>query len=146
MLKKIFLILLILGILGFVDAAYLTVQHYEGASLACSVFSGCDRVTSSAYATWGGVPVALVGMLYYAAIAITAGLAVWKNEKYFFYAPIIGAFGFFASLWFVYLQVFVLGAFCSYCLVSALITFILFGMSLKALSKFGFDILLTRKR
>ncbi len=131
--KKILLILLILGIVGFADAAYLTATHYGGTSLVCSVFNGCDKVTSSVYAAWGGIPVALVGMFYYAAIVIVAGLAVWKDKKYVLWIVGVSALGLFASIWFVYLQAFVLHAFCTYCLISAAVTFTIFVMSVKAL-------------
>ncbi len=131
MTKKLFFIFLIFGIVGLGDASYLTIQHYAGTSLVCSVFNGCDRVTSSVYATWGSIPVALVGIVYYAGILVTAALAFWKSKKYLLFTMGITTLGFLGSLWFVYLQFFVLNALCTYCLLSALITFVLFGMSVK---------------
>lgn len=55
--KKILFLLGVLGIAGLADALYLMVNHYAAASLSCSVFSGCDEVTSSVYSIWGSVPV-----------------------------------------------------------------------------------------
>ena len=120
----------ILGIAGFLDAIYLTVSHYSTASLSCSVFNGCDKVTSSIYSMWGSVPVAIVGAVYYALILFLVALAVWKDAKYFLFATGATIFGFFASLWFVYLQFFVLDALCTYCLISASTSFVLFGVSI----------------
>lgn len=50
---------LILGFLGFLDATYLTVKHYLGTPINCSIFEGCEKVTTSQYATVGGVPVSV---------------------------------------------------------------------------------------
>ncbi len=128
--KRTFFLFGVLGIAGFADALYLTVNHYAAASLSCSIFSGCDKVTSSIYSMWGNVPVAVVGAVYYALILFLTVLAMWKDTKYFLFAVGATMFGFFASLWFVYLQFFVLNALCTYCLISAAISFVLFGASM----------------
>jgi uncharacterized membrane protein len=44
-----------------------------------------------------------------------------------FLIPIVGAM-FLATLWFLYVQAFVLHAYCRYCLFSAAITFLLAGL------------------
>ncbi len=128
--KRILFLFGILGIAGLLDALYLTASHYATASLSCSVFNGCDAVTSSSYSMWGNVPVAVMGVVYYALILFLTALAIWKDKRYFLFAAGATIFGFFASLWFVYLQFFVLRALCTYCLASAAVSFILFGVSI----------------
>ena len=56
--------------LGLAIAAYLTVVHYAHTSPICST-GGCEQVQRSSYAKLGGVPVALLGLLAYAAIIAT---------------------------------------------------------------------------
>jgi uncharacterized membrane protein len=57
--------------IGLAIAAYLTVVHYAHTSPICST-GGCEQVQRSSYAKLGGVPVALLGLLAYAAIIATA--------------------------------------------------------------------------
>jgi uncharacterized membrane protein len=54
-------------------AAYLTVVHYAHSSPICTT-GGCEKVQHSSYATLAGVPVALLGLFAYLAIAGTAAL------------------------------------------------------------------------
>jgi uncharacterized membrane protein len=56
--------------IGLAIAAYLTVVHYAHTSPICST-GGCEQVQRSSYAKLGGVPVALLGLLAYAAIIAT---------------------------------------------------------------------------
>jgi uncharacterized membrane protein len=57
--------LIVVSFLGFLDATYLAAKHYLGAPIACSIFEGCEKVTTSQYAAVFNIPVALLGALYY---------------------------------------------------------------------------------
>ncbi len=116
-----------LSFLGFLDASYLTFEHYTGAPLPCAIFTGCATVTTSQYAAIGGIPVALLGALYYLAVLIFT-LAFLENDsrRSLAIAALITPFGFLASLWFVYLQLFIIKALCLYCVVSATTSTLLF--------------------
>jgi len=112
---------LILSFFGFADAAYLTAQHYVGFPLECSILDGCELVVTSAYAVVAGVPVALLGALYYGAIfLLTLAYLDTGREAIVQRIAQFTAVGFVASIYFVSLQVFVLGALCLYCMGSAL--------------------------
>ena len=120
---------MILAFIGFLDASYLTVMHYRVATLPCSLFGGgCDRVTASSYATVGNFPIALLGTIYYLLILILSFTFWLDNRKvgWFTLASHLTVIGFIATLWLFYLQAAVLKSFCTYCLLSALITAILF--------------------
>lgn len=118
--KWVIRIWLAFSFLGFLDATYLAVKHYTGGSINCSILNGCDKVTTSPYAVVLGVPVALAGTVYYLILFLLAVIYIDSRRERFFNLAIFAAFvGFFASLWFVYLQVFVLSALCLYCLFSA---------------------------
>ena len=108
---------------GLADAAYLTVEHLSGQSVRCMVVSGCDEVLQSSYATVaGGVPVSTVGLAAYFTVFSLATLAVFGYDGARKLLTPLVAVMFLATLWFLYLQAFVIRAFCTYCLVSATVT------------------------
>src|SRR5207253_4546476 len=86
------------------------------------------RVLGSAYAKVGGIPVALLGALAYFTVFTFATFAAFGYARArIFLIPIIGAM-FLATLWLLYVQAFVLHAYCRYCLFSAAIIFLLAGL------------------
>lgn len=120
--------------LGFLDATFLTVQHYNQDVLPCYIFQGCDKVTASKYSEISNVPVSLFGSAYYLFIfLVSIFYADTKNEKalrILFFFPIAG---FAASLWFLFLQLFVIKAICLYCVISIVSSTALFILGLWAL-------------
>ena len=114
----------VLAGIGFLDSLYLTVVHYENATPLCGPLVGCETVLSSPYATLiGGTPNALWGVLYYLALlALGVELYRAKDGAFLLGARIVAVLGALAHLYFVYLQAFVIGAWCPYCLLSALLT------------------------
>ena len=120
----------IFSFLGFLDAAYLTAEHYLGLPLPCSILQGCEQVTNSPYSVFIGVPVALFGAVYYLAIfiLITAYFDSGRAKILSFLAR-FSVLGFLASLYFLYLQLFVIGAVCIYFLGSLATSALLFILS-----------------
>lgn len=117
--KGVLTFLFVVAALGFADATYLTIEHYNNRIPPCTT-DGCEIVLTSVYATIAGVPVALLGAVYYLAILVL--LVTYldsKNEKFVRWALSLTVIGFLASLYLFYLQAFVIKAFCQYCLVSA---------------------------
>ncbi|MBV9926664.1 MAG: hypothetical protein JOZ96_16715 [Acidobacteria bacterium] len=113
----------LVALVGLADATYLTVEHLTGQSVRCMVVSGCDEVLQSSYATVAaGVPVAAVGALAYFAVFSLATLAAYGyGGARKLLTPLVAVM-FLATLWFLYLQAFVIRAFCTYCLISAAVT------------------------
>jgi uncharacterized membrane protein len=62
-----------LALLGGAVATYLTTVHYAHTSPICST-GGCEQVQHSSYATLGGVPVALLGLVAYLVVLATAAV------------------------------------------------------------------------
>lgn len=125
--NKLVVLLLVLALVGFIDSAYLTAEHYLGFGLTCSIVKGCEQVTTSQYSQYFGIPVALFGALYYFVLFLM--LVVYKDNKQagtWNYLKILVSLGFLMTLWLVYLQFFVISAICLYCMVSALTTTLLF--------------------
>jgi uncharacterized membrane protein len=116
-------VLALVALVGLADAAYLTVEHLSGNSVRCMIVSGCDEVLQSRYATVAGsVPVAAVGALaYFTVFSLTTLAAFGYEGARRLVAPLV-VLMFLATLWFFYLQAFVIHAFCVYCLLSAAVT------------------------
>jgi uncharacterized membrane protein len=64
------LAILVLAIVGAAIAAYLTYVHYADVAPICTT-GGCEKVQRSSYSKVAGVPVALLGLIAYATIALT---------------------------------------------------------------------------
>jgi uncharacterized membrane protein len=60
-----------LAVIGAAIAAYLTYVHFADVAPICTT-GGCEKVQRSSYAKIGGVPVALLGLVAYCAIGLTA--------------------------------------------------------------------------
>ena len=122
---------LLLGAIGFTDATYLAVKHFLGTPVPCSILKGCEQVTTSQYAAIFGVPVALLGAIYYLSIIIlTVAYLDSRNRKFLNLAARLTILGFLASIYFVYLQIFVIKAICLYCMGSAITSTLLFILGL----------------
>ncbi|MFH4233743.1 vitamin K epoxide reductase family protein, partial [Acinetobacter baumannii] len=75
------------------------------------------------------MPLAAIGAIAYFAVFSLATLAAFG---YAMARPLLGALVFAmlgVTLWLLYLQAFVLRAFCEYCLLSAAVTFTLSGLA-----------------
>jgi uncharacterized membrane protein len=101
---------------------------FTGETAACGGQTGCFEVLGSAYAKVAGIPVAAFGMLgYFTAFtfAIFAGFH-YARARMLFALTVCVLFA--STLWFLYVQAFILHAFCRYCLFSAAISFLLMGL------------------
>jgi uncharacterized membrane protein len=113
----------VLALIGIADAAYLSAIHYYQTDPGCSLITGCDAVLSSEFAVILGVPLAYGGLFYY--LLLLSGMLTYYQyelKKALQVTLLVNLMGFLFSLWLIYVQAFILVAFCQYCLVSAVIT------------------------
>ncbi|MDP3991514.1 MAG: vitamin K epoxide reductase family protein [Candidatus Colwellbacteria bacterium] len=130
-----------LSFIGFLDATYLTAKHYLGIPINCSFFTGCEEVTSSQYATILDIPVSLAGAGYYLLIfVLVIAYLDTKKERILYFISRLTPLGFIASLWFLYLQLFVIKAICLYCMISFTTSTLLFILGLILLQLEGKEI------
>jgi uncharacterized membrane protein len=123
--SKLFVIIACLALLGLGDSIYLTVQHLTGQSVRCTIVSGCSEVLSSSYSSFNGIPLALIGAVAYFTVFSLAVLAAFSYPFVRRMLLIVVGLMFLTTLWLLYLQAFVIGHFCQFCLLSALITSLL---------------------
>jgi uncharacterized membrane protein len=117
----------LVGFIGFLDSVYLTAKRFLGGPIPCFVFTGCDTVSQSPYALLFGVPLSVIGILYYLTVI---GIVLFyfesgRTELMKLFCA-LSAIGFVSSAYFIYLQAFVIKAFCFYCVLSAISSTVLF--------------------
>ena len=111
--------LLALAVLGALISAYLTWTHFAGLTPICTGSGeGCQTVQSSRYASILGIPVALLGLIAYGGLIFST--ALW-GQTGIYLGLLISLVGTLFSAYLTYLEIFVIGALCQWCLASAAI-------------------------
>jgi uncharacterized membrane protein len=115
----------VVSLIGLADSIYLTVEHISGRTVRCTIVQGCSTVLSSPYASYRGVPLALVGAVAYFTVFSLATLAAFEYKfAGKLLLPLLAAM-LLVSAWLIYLQAFVIEAWCQFCLLSAAVTLLL---------------------
>ncbi len=122
------------ALIGLADSIYLTIKHYTGEAVPCSIVEGCEKVLTSSYAEVSGVPLAALGAIAYFIAFSLAILAAFGNRLMWTLFSVQVFFMTIFTIWLFYLQASVIGAFCQFCLLSAATTLSLFFIAL--ISKF----------
>ena len=106
-----------LALVGLFISAYLTWVHYAGVAPVCVGGSGgCETVQASSYATILGFPVAALGLVGYSGLLLSA---VLRGEAGVYLGLLVALVGTLFSAYLTYLEVFVIGAICEWCVASA---------------------------
>ena len=113
------------SLLGLADSIYLTIQHVTGQSVRCTIIAGCSEVLSSSYASFGGIPLAMIGAAAYFSVFSLSTLAAFGYRSAGLLMGLVVGLMFVVTLWLIYLQAFVIGHFCQFCLFSAATTVLL---------------------
>lgn len=129
-------IFMLLSAFGFLDSIYLTFNHYTRSPFSCPLFGGCDQVLNSQYSEIFGIPTALFGAVFYGIVMVaTLYTYLSENTTPLRLAAQMTIVGLATSFVLVYIQLFVLGAICFYCMLSALTSTLLFVTGMHYLSK-----------
>ncbi len=124
----------VLAVIGLGVAGYLSYTGITRTEVVCGPFEGCDDVQNSPYAIlFGMIPVGVLGFLGYIAILAAwllqyYGPAKWKNLAAL---AIWGMawFGIVFSIYLTFLEPFVIGATCAWCITSAIVMTLIFWAS-----------------
>lgn len=109
--------------IGFGDSLYLTLSHYGESAVVCSLLDGCSVVLSSPWAFMLGIPLALLGAAYYGFILfLLIGYGISKQVLLKKILLAVSTIGLILSLWFLYVQIGIIGSICEYCLLSLVST------------------------
>ncbi len=120
----------VLAFLGFLVATYLTILHYKNALPPCAITKGCETVLTSKFATIFGIPIALLGSIFYTSV-IAICILFYHNSKKIYSRAIflIASAGIAVSILLFYIQLAIIKNFCQYCVLSEVINFSIFFLS-----------------
>lgn len=135
------LLIIILASGGFALAFYIYKSKLANKRISCPLDGHCESVIYSEYSKFFGIPLEILGMLYYSVVVAAYVLFI---SGYFPSIPVaslgvlgLTGFSFLFSLYLVFIQAFNLKQWCSWCLISAAICSFLLLASLMFL-RLGF--------
>ncbi|MBC8507871.1 MAG: hypothetical protein ISR58_14855 [Anaerolineales bacterium] len=116
----------LLSLVGLVVAGYLSYVEVTQSKAVCGPVGDCNTVQQSPFARLFGVlPIGLMGLMGYAAILIAWGLQYYGPERWRVSATQalwgFALFGTLFSIYLTFLEPFVIGATCAWCLSSAIV-------------------------
>jgi len=126
-------LLLVLALIGIVDASYDSYAIHAGQPLWCPPpIDGCNIVAGSPYARIVDVPLGYFGVVYYVYMFGLAALLAFDpfSRGLRLGVLLLAATGVAFSIYFMYIQFTFIHAFCIYCLISAVLTLLLFVAAL----------------
>ena len=114
-------VIYVFSILGILDTSYLIYHKIKGTDVACLFFpkAWCRKVQYSKQSKTLGIPNSYAGFAMYWTILALTYLAA-QGTVDFNLAKYVITFGFLFSMYFTFVQAFVLRAFCTWCGVSAI--------------------------
>lgn len=125
----------ILCVIGLGVAGYLAYVETTQMQAVCGPVGDCNTVQQSDYARLFGIlPIGILGMAGYILILLAWAIGRYANQRQAAYASLallgMTAFGVLFSIYLTFLEPFVIGATCAWCLISAIIMTALFWLSL----------------
>jgi uncharacterized membrane protein len=113
------------AVVGLGTSSYLHRKKRAKKKLVCPLHASCEKVIHSTHATTFGVPNELLGIAYYIILGLLYSLVL--ALPMFFATPLVFAViaamtlgGVFFSVYLIFIQIALLHAWCSWCLLSAL--------------------------
>ena len=109
-------ILAILDVVGLAIASYLATVELGGGVPYCGALHGCEQVALSEYSRINGIPVAVFGVIL--SLVLLSLAIAWTRTS--LYALLLAHYGLSLAgvvfeAYFLYVQVFVIGAVCVWC-------------------------------
>jgi len=127
----------VLGAAGLLISAYLVGTHYfaDEIPLACSTggIVDCEQVTNSAESMVGPMPVAVLGLVWFAVFLGILAIRSWLPElrsKALLAQVVWASVGLVTVFYLVYVELFLIGALCLWCTAIHAIVVVLFLMTL----------------
>lgn len=128
------IVISLLGACGFLVARHIRYHKKTGQTLVCPIKFDCNTVVNSDYSKFFGIPVEILGMIYY-------GLIFFTYLSFIFLANIVpdvlvglmiivSHIALLFSLYLLFVQIFVLKKLCSWCIVSAVISTCIFILTI----------------
>ena len=120
-----------MALAGTAVSLYLTIAHYGDPDLLVCSDTGtvnCGAVTSSEASLLFGIPVALLGLLWFLAVTVLCLPIAWRAANRLVHQArglaLVAGMGF--VLWLIYAELIIVGAICLWCTVAHVLAFGLF--------------------
>ena len=136
--KRLRQITIALTIIGLLVSIYMTIYKLTNNESMCIGSSGCSEVNASRYSEINGIPVAVLGVVGYAAILALLFLEqrpgfIQENASLLFFG--ISLIGFLFTLYLIYLEIALIKAYCPFCLTSQAVMIVIFIISVIRLAR-----------
>jgi uncharacterized membrane protein len=120
----------LLSLAGLGDSIYLTIDHFTGKLPVCAATGivDCAKVTTSAESKFLGIPVALLGLLFFVAMAVVNFPRLWEATSHNLVRIRLAmvAVGMAFVIYLFAAELFLIKAICLWCSGVHLVTFALF--------------------
>ncbi len=120
---------LLLSIVGLAGSIYLTVSHFDThISLVCPDLGPCNKILTSNTSHFLGIPVPVLGLLYFVPMTILCLPALWrsKDRRVHLARLILSILGVGMIIYLFVEELFIIQALCVWCSVIHLVGFLLF--------------------
>lgn len=134
------MVVAVLALIGVVIAGYMSLYSVGAlTSLACGAGGSCEAVQASPWSVFFGVPVPLIGLVGYAlilAVSVAGVQPAFVDDRRIATALIgLSAIAFLFSAYLSGVEAFLIGAWCRWCIASAVVSTLLFLVSLPELRR-----------
>jgi uncharacterized membrane protein len=123
----------VLTLIGLAISIYLTIEHYSSStSLACPNTGAinCAKVTTSSWSHVGPIPVALLGLLYFVAMALLCSPPAWRRRSLDPMRIAGAAAGVASAVYLIWVELFRVNALCLWCTAVHACTLVLLALVL----------------
>jgi|CXWL01.1.fsa_nt_gi uncharacterized membrane protein len=132
--------LFVLALIGTADSVYLAQSAMTDIPLVCDIdgLDDCNVVAQSPYSKLLGIPLGAYGVVFYV-ISLIALIVIVYAPRRLWYKALVGVsvLGALMSIVFLAIQLFLIQAICVYCILSAIITFLMAPLSLLLSKQFS---------
>ena len=119
--------LIVLSLLGLIDSGYLALSRKRRKELACPIGHECNEVIESKWSRIFYIKNDTLGIIYYLIVLAFGIYFIFNTEtnaiNILFYISLVGVL---FSAFLVFIQAKVIKNYCFYCLISAMLTLLIF--------------------
>lgn len=123
-------LIFILSLVGLAVTAFLAYEYIQSGPIVCPITgSGCDLVRNSTFSKLFGIDLPYFGIAFY---LTTAFISVWLTHTYHRVIDLLRLLASFSAVMFgvylTFLEAFVIKAYCIWCIISFIVSVIIFGL------------------
>jgi uncharacterized membrane protein len=122
--KRVPLLSLLLSVAGLLTSAYLTYTHFDASALVCSADAviDCETVTTSEQSELLGIPVAFLGLAFFAFLTVICLPFAWRVDALRWVRLAAVGIGVLMVVYLVAAEFLIIGKICLWCTVVHVIT------------------------